>query len=127
MPFLISVLCSVLRSALFPRFAVCLPLASLAAIFHITPGRGKCFPAVSADTFTASVCRRFLAVELRPAVRTAKQRVRPSGFKFLPAAFAGQLERLADRMFTSFDKLIAFPALDTMPVQGSLSFLFLRR
>ena len=40
------------------------------------------------------------------------------GFKFFPTAFADQLERLADRVFAGLDLLIAFPALDPMPVQG---------
>ena len=50
-----------------------------------------------------------------------------AGFKFFPTAFADQLERLADHVFAGLDLLIAFPALDPMPVQGSLPLFFLRR
>ena len=103
------------------------PLASLTAIFYIPSGRDKCLSAVSADTFTGSVRRRFLTVEFCPAVLTAEQSVCPSGFKFFSAALADQLERLTDGVFTSFHHLIAFTDLDTMPVQGSLSLFFLRR
>ena len=110
-----------------PHIAVRLPLASLTAIFYIASGRGKCFPAVSTDTFTDPARRRFLTVEFRPAVWTAKQSVCPPGFKFFSTAFAGQLKRLTNSVFASLDHLIAFPALDPMPVQGSLSLFFLRR
>ena len=50
-----------------------------------------------------------------------------TGFKFFPTAFADQLERLADSVFAGLNLLIAFPALDAMPVQGSLPLFFLRR
>ena len=50
-----------------------------------------------------------------------------AGFKFFPTAFADQLERLADRVFAGLDLLIAFPALDTVPVQGGLPLFFLWR
>ena len=50
-----------------------------------------------------------------------------AGFKFFSTAFAGQFERLADRVFTGLNHLIAFPALDPMPVQGCLPLFFLRR
>ena len=50
-----------------------------------------------------------------------------TGFKFFPTAFADQLERLTDSVFAGLDFLIAFPALDPMPVQGCLSLFFLRR
>ena len=49
-----------------------------------------------------------------------------AGFKFFSTAFAGQFERLADRVFTGLNHLIAFPALDPMPVQGCLPLFFLR-
>ena len=110
-----------------PHFAVRFPLASLTAVFHIASGRGEHFPAVPADTFTHPACRCLLPVEFRPAVRATEQSVRPRGFKFFPTAFADQLERLADSVFAGLDLLIAFPALDPMPVQGSLSLFFLRR
>ena len=103
------------------------PLASLTAVFYIVSGRGEHFPAVPADTFAAPACRRLLPIEFRPAVRAAEQSVRPRGFKFFPTAFADQLERLADSVFAGLDLLIAFPALDPMPVQGSLPLFFLRR
>ena len=110
-----------------PHFAVRFPLASLTAVFHIVSGGGKCFPAVSADTFTASSRRCFLPVEFRPAVRAAEQRVRPPGFKLFPTAFANQLERLTDSVFTGLDHLIAFAAFDPMPMEGSLPLFLLRR
>ena len=95
-----------------PHFAMGLPLASLAAVFHIASGRGERLPAVSANTFAHPACCRLLAVKFRPAIRRAKQSVRPLGLKFLPTTFADQFERLADRVFAGLDLLIAFPALD---------------
>ena len=92
------------------------PLASLTAVFYIVPGGGEHFPTVSADTFPLSAFRRLLPVEFRSAARAAEQSVRPRGFKFFPTAFADQLERLADCVFSGLDFLIAFPALDPMPV-----------
>lgn len=109
-----------------PHFAVRFPLASLTAVFHIASGGGKCFSAVSVDAFAAPACRRFLPVEFRPAVRAAEQSVQPRGFKFFPTAFADQLERLTDSVFAGLDLLIALPALDAVPVQGSLPLFFLR-
>lgn len=50
-----------------------------------------------------------------------------AGFKFFSAAFADQLERLADRVFAGLHHLVAFPALDPMPVQRCLPLFFLRR
>ena len=102
-------------------------LARLTAVFHIDSGGGEHFPAVPADTFTPPACRRLLPVKFRPTVRAAEQSIRPRGFKFFPTAFADQLERLADRVFAGLDLLIAFPALDPMPVQGRLPLFFLRR
>ena len=120
--------CSLLLCPLLsiPHFAVRFPLTSLTAVFHIASGGGKCFPAVSADTFPLSAFRRLLPVEFRPAVRAAEQSIRPPGFKFFSTAFADQLERLTDSVFTGLDLLVAFTALNTMPVQGSLPFFFLR-
>ena len=109
-----------------PHFTVRFPLASLTAVFHIASGRGEHFPAVSADTFTAPARRRFLAVKFRPAVRAAEQRIRPFRFKFFPTAFADQLERPADSVFAGLDLLVAFTALDSMPVQRGLPLFFLR-
>ena len=103
------------------------PLASLTAVFYIVSSGGEHFPAIPADTFTHPACRRLLPVKFRPTVRAAEQSVRPRGFKFFPTAFADQLERLADCVFAGLDLLIAFPALDPMPVQGSLPLFFLRR
>ena len=54
------------------HFTVRFPLASLAAVFHIVPGRDEHFPTVSADTFPLSAFRRLLPVEFSPASRTAK-------------------------------------------------------
>ena len=55
-----------------PHFTVCFPLTSLAAVFHIVPGRSERFSTVSADTFPLSAFRRLLPVEFRPAPRTTK-------------------------------------------------------
>ncbi len=60
---------------LISHFAVRFPLASPTAVFHIVPGRGERFPAVSADTFTHPACRRLLPVKFCPAIRRAKQSV----------------------------------------------------
>ena len=39
------------------------------------------------------------------------------GFKFLAAAFAGQLERLSNGVLAGFHLLIPFPAFDAMPFE----------
>ena len=99
--------------------------ASVTAVFDILPRRGKSRTAVFADTFAAPVRRSLLPVEFRAAVRTAEQGVCSSGLKFFSAAFADQLERLTNRVFAGLYHLVAFPALDTMPVQGRLPLFFL--
>ena len=99
--------------------------ASVTAVFDILPRCGKSRTAVFADTFTAPVHRSLLPVEFCAAVWTTEQSVCSPGLKLFPAAFAGQLKRLADGVFAGLYHLVAFPALDTMPVQGRLPLFFL--
>ena len=96
----------------------------MAASAHIPSATNCCcdklLAAVFAGTLSAAAFCRLLAVKFCTAVGAAEQGVRPFGFKFLPAALAGQRNRDADSAFTGFQLLIALPAADAFLLQKLL-------
>ena len=80
----------------------CIP-ASIGAVFDAASRRKKHLAAVFTGTLSAAVFCCLLPVEFRPAVGAAEQGGCPLGCKFLPAALAGQCERLTDSVFPCLD------------------------